>query len=56
MKRAEGIGALVGSIAGAIGTGVAVYLTGSPWCCLIGLAGYLADSGIGEALEKGRGE
>ncbi|MBQ8616157.1 MAG: hypothetical protein IJ418_01470 [Clostridia bacterium] len=56
MKSAEGIGALVGSIVGAIGTGIAVYLTGSPWGCLIGLAGYLAGSRIGKALEKGRGE
>ena len=43
MKNAEGIGALIGSVAGAVGTGVAVYFTGSPWCCLIALAAGLSN-------------
>ena len=47
MKNAEGIGALIGAVVGALGTGVAVYFTGSPWCCLIALAGYLTGAWIG---------
>ncbi|MBQ7850130.1 MAG: hypothetical protein IJ343_10440 [Clostridia bacterium] len=54
MKMSEGVGALIGSIVGAIGTGVAIYLTGSPLCCLIGLAGYLAGSRIGKAMAEGK--
>ena len=50
MSKAEGMGALIGSIVGAVGTGVAVYFTGSPLCCLIGLAGYLAGARIGKAV------
>lgn len=54
MKNAEGIGALIGAVVGALGTGVAVYFTGSPWCCLIGLAGYLMGARIGKAVAGGR--
>lgn len=54
MKNAERIGALIGSVAGAVGTGVAVYLTGSPWCCLIALAGYLAGAWIGKLVAGGK--
>lgn len=54
MKMSEGVGALIGSIVGAIGTGVAIYLTGSPLCFLIGLAGYLAGSRIGKAMAEGK--
>lgn len=50
MKSKEGWGALIGSIVGAIGTGIGVYLTGSPWCCLIGLIGYLAGARIGKGI------
>ena len=52
MKNAEALGALIGSIAGAIVTGVAVYFTGNPLCALIGLVGYLAGSHIGKAIGK----
>ena len=54
MKNAEGIGALIGSVAGTVGTGVAVYFTGSPWCCLIALAGYLAGAWIGRLVSGGK--
>lgn len=56
MKHAEGIGALIGAVVGTAGTGVAVYFTGSPWCCLIGLAGYLAGSRIGKVVAGGKGQ
>lgn len=54
MKNAEGIGALIGAVVGALGTGVAVYFTGSPWCSLIALAGYLMGSRIGKAVSGDR--
>ena len=54
MKNAEGIGALIGSVAGTVGAGVAVYFTGSPWCCLIALAGYLAGAWIGRFVAGGK--
>ena len=52
MKNAEAIGALAGSIVGAVATGIAVYFTGNPLCALIGLVGYLAGSHIGKAIGK----
>lgn len=52
MKNAEAIGALTGSIIGAVATGIAVYFTGNPLCALIGLVGYLAGSRIGKAISK----
>lgn len=52
MKNAEAIGALIGSIIGAVATGIAVYFTGNPLCALIGLVGYLAGSRIGKAISK----
>ena len=36
MKKAEGICSVIGSLVGAIGTGVAIYFTGSVWCSIIG--------------------
>jgi len=52
MKNAEAIGALIGSIVGAVATGIAVYFTGNPLCALIGLVGCLAGSRIGKAIGK----
>ena len=54
MKNAEALGALIGSIVGAIATGIAVYFTGNPLCALIGLVGYLAGSRIGKAVAEGK--
>ncbi|MBQ8556564.1 MAG: hypothetical protein IJ438_11935 [Clostridia bacterium] len=56
MKMSEGMGALIGSIVGALGTGIAIFFTGSPLCCLIGLGGYLAGSRIGKAVAGGKGK
>lgn len=52
MKKAESVGSFIGSIIGAIGTGFAVYFTGSTWSCLIGLFGYLIGSQIGKEIGK----
>ena len=41
MKKAEGICSLIGSLVGAIGTGVAIYFTGSVWCSIIGFLGFM---------------
>ena len=35
MKKAEGICSVIGSLVGAIGTGVAIYFTGSVWCSIM---------------------
>lgn len=51
MKKAEAIGSLIGSIAGAILTGIAVYYTGSFMCAFIGLAGYLIGGWIGKSID-----
>ncbi|SHK30251.1 hypothetical protein SAMN02745248_02259 [Hathewaya proteolytica DSM 3090] len=52
MKKGEGIGALIGSLVGAVGTGIAVYFTGSVWSALIGLLGYLGGSYIGKLYDR----
>ncbi|MCI8772136.1 MAG: hypothetical protein HFH73_13580 [Lachnospiraceae bacterium] len=52
MKKAEGRGAIVGSILGAICTGIVIYFTGSPFSSVIGLAGYLMGSRIGKSIDE----
>lgn len=54
MKKAEatGSGAIIGSILGAICTGIVIYFTGSPFSSIIGLAGYLIGSQIGKSIDE----
>ncbi len=54
MKKAEGIGAIIGSILGAVGTGIAIYYTESPLSSIIGLLGYLVGSQIGKSIDKNK--
>lgn len=54
MKKAEGIGGIVGSIIGAVGTGIAIYYTESPLSSIIGIIGYLIGSQIGKSIDKNK--
>lgn len=50
MKKAEAIGALAGSITGAVGTGIVIYFTGSVWSVIIVLVSYAVGRGIGKSF------
>lgn len=52
MKKAESVGAIIGSILGAICTGIVIYFTGSPFSAVIGLVGYLIGSQIGKSIDE----
>lgn len=52
MHNKEGLCSLIGSIVGAIVTGIAVYFTGSCWCALIGVLGYIIGSYIGRTIDN----
>lgn len=56
MKKAEGIGALAGSITGAVGTGIVIYFTGSVWSVIIVLVCYAVGRGIGKSFDEKSGE
>ena len=53
MKKAEGIGVIVGSVLGAVCTGI-VYFTGSPFSAGIGVIGFLIGSRIGKSIDEGK--
>lgn len=44
MKKRESIGAIIGSLVGAVGTGIAIYFTGSVWSALIVFWDILAET------------
>lgn len=56
MKKAEGICSVIGSLEGAIGTGVAIYFTGSVWCSIIGFLGFMIGDRIGKVIDNSKEE
>ena len=48
MKKAEGICSLIGSLVGAIGTGV--------WCSIIGFLGFMIGDRIGKVIDDSKEE
>ena len=54
MKKAEAIGSLIGSLVGAVGTGIAIYFTGSIWGSMIGFFGFILGSRIGRAVDHAK--
>lgn len=51
-KYAEGLGGVIGAFVGGIIAGVAVYYTGSLWCCLCAPVGYVLGTKIGKAIAE----
>lgn len=56
MKKAEGICSVIGSLVSAIGTGVAIYFTGSVWCSIIGFFGFMICDRIGKVIDNSKEE
>ena len=56
MKKAEGICSVIGSLIGAVGTGVAIYFTGSIWCSIIGFLGFMIGGQIGKVIDNSKKE
>ena len=54
MKKVEAICSLIGSLVGAIGTGIAIYFTGSIWCSIIGFLGFVIGNQIGKAIDNSK--
>ena len=46
----------IGSLVGAIGTGVAIYFTGSVWCSIIGFLGFMIGDRIGKVIDDSKEE
>lgn len=55
-EKAEGICSVIGSLVGAIGTGVAIYFTGSVWCSIIGFLGFMIGDRIGKVIDDSKEE
>lgn len=51
MRKAEGIGAIAGSILGAVATGIAIYYTHSPFSAMLGVIGCWIGLQIGKAID-----
>ena len=43
-------------LVGAIGTGVAIYFTGSVWCSIIGFLGFMIGDRIGKVIDDSKEE
>ena len=54
MKKAEAVCSLIGNLVGAVGTGIAIYFTGSIWCSIIGFLGFIIGSQIGKTVDNSK--
>lgn len=48
----ESIGSLIGSLVGAVGTGIVVYFTGSVWSAVISFGSFFLGREIGKIFDK----